>query len=63
MNTLDIFRVCTKIRCVVDLVLEELDSEISCRIGTFGSGTLTMPVTLLPMKSAGWFKLSLCIRK
>lgn len=72
MDALDVFRVGAEVGGVVDFVLEELGlgllaSNFSWTEKKGGEGQeergLTMPVTLLAMKSAGWFLLSFDRRK
>ncbi len=62
---LNVFGVSAEICRVVYLVFEKLQSSISHAVVYSSALTMirTMPVTLLPIKFAGWLTLFLCIRK
>lgn len=71
---LDEFNIVSKVRRMIDLVLEELPwlHPMLDKIGNdllneadlgASSGRLTIPVTLFPMKLGGWFRFVLSMRK
>lgn len=53
MDPLNVFGIGAEVCRVIDLVLEELDCQISYMIKISEGGRPTIPVTLLPMKLAG----------
>jgi hypothetical protein len=57
------FQIGTEIGSVIDLVLEELRVLLDIVLIEDGGERLTIPVTLLPMKFAGWLTLSSSMRK